>query len=531
MISEVAVAGESREVSEVAVEGSEVRLTLVSPAEVVKHHSQLRGGSGVGRVSGSRPGRKPGRGVRGASGGDRSGDALPARAVRQIQAILEAKQRRTPAQKKMDSQLLEEWQKAAGPPGSGPEGDGRSPGRGDPGGAGAHPGTGRQGAQQRRALPGHPGGDAALRGRGAGRPRGGPVHPHRRQGDDPQPAPEAFPRPPGRHIERRVPHHPGDVAHRANTARTTHSVDGTGIGIGVISDGIGTLAARQATGDLPARVTVLEHQHGEGQEGTAMLEIVHDLAPGADLYFATAFGGMAAFGENIEALCEAGADIIVDDVYYFWKRLSRTMSSRRGSTPQWPTAASSSRRGGNAGNKNDGTAGVWEGDFAAGSPLILNNVTVGTQHDFGSGVTQNRITADSPGGFVLWWADPLEGSANDYDLFMVDENGDVVRSSTRIQDGTLDPYEYISSGSDDHTGNRLVIVKVSGAADRYLRLDTLEGQLAISTAGQLFGHSAAENAIAVAAVAVQNAGGGRRCLRRHRVGAHRQLGRAPSDLL
>ena len=139
--------------------------------------------------------------------------------------------------------------------------------------------------------------------------------------------------------------------------------------------------------------------------------------------------------------------------------------------------------------------------------MVLNGVPVGTQHDFGSGVTQNRITEDTAAGYILWWADPLEGSSNDYDLFLVDENGDVVRSSTRIQDGTRDPYEYISSGQDDHTDHRLVIVKVSGAADRYLRLDTLEGQLAISTAGNLFGHSAAENAIAVAQVAVQSAGG------------------------
>ncbi len=47
-----------------------------------------------------------------------------------------------------------------------------------------------------------------------------------------------------------------------------------------------------------------------------LLEIVHDLAPGAELYFATAFGGQARFAANIEALCEAGADVIVDDVYY-----------------------------------------------------------------------------------------------------------------------------------------------------------------------------------------------------------------------
>ena len=110
----------------------------------------------------------------------------------------------------------------------------------------------------------------------------------------------------------------GDVAHQANVARRDYRVDGTGIGIGVLSDGIDTLAARQAAGDLPERVTVLPGQAGSGDEGTAMLEIAHDLAPGAELYFAEGFySGGAQFAANIEALCEAGADVIVDDIKYF----------------------------------------------------------------------------------------------------------------------------------------------------------------------------------------------------------------------
>ena len=48
-----------------------------------------------------------------------------------------------------------------------------------------------------------------------------------------------------------------------------------------------------------------------------MLEIVHDLAPGAQLYFATAFNGIAEFAQNILDLRAAGCDIIVDDVFYF----------------------------------------------------------------------------------------------------------------------------------------------------------------------------------------------------------------------
>ncbi len=189
----------------------------------------------------------------------------------------------------------------------------------------------------------------------------------------------------------------GVVAHRANVAWSTHSVDGTGIGIGVLSNGVRSLAERQASGDLPDRVTVLAGQAGRGDEGAAMLEIVHDLAPGADLYFATAFDGQAQFAANIEALCDAGADVIVDDVYYFREAAFQDDVIARGVNAAVADGCVYITAGGNGGNKNDGTAGVWEGDYAAGSTLTVNGVPVGVAHDFGSGVIRNRITEDGPG--------------------------------------------------------------------------------------------------------------------------------------
>ena len=48
-----------------------------------------------------------------------------------------------------------------------------------------------------------------------------------------------------------------------------------------------------------------------------MLQIVHDLAPGADLAFATAFTGELGFATNIRALAANGADVIADDIIYF----------------------------------------------------------------------------------------------------------------------------------------------------------------------------------------------------------------------
>ena len=255
----------------------------------------------------------------------------------------------------------------------------------------------------------------------------------------------------------------GDRAHRANTARTTHSVDGTGIGIGVISDGVRTLAARQASGDVAAQVTVLPGQAGAGDEGTALLEIIHDLAPGAALYFATGFGGQAQMATNIEALCEAGANVIVDDIGYFHEAAFQDDIIAQGVNTAVADGCVFFSAGGNDGNLTYGTSGVWEGDYATGSALVVDGQTVGTKHDFGGGVEANELQGFLVRTIILQWADPLGASSNDYDLFLVNENGDVVASSTDTQDGTQDPIESISSPIFIYSGLRVVVVKASGS--------------------------------------------------------------------
>ena len=52
-------------------------------------------------------------------------------------------------------------------------------------------------------------------------------------------------------------------------------------------------------------------------KGTAMLEIVHDIAPGAQLFFATGRNGFTSFAQNIRDLRTAGCDIIIDDFFFF----------------------------------------------------------------------------------------------------------------------------------------------------------------------------------------------------------------------
>ena len=300
----------------------------------------------------------------------------------------------------------------------------------------------------------------------------------------------------------------GDAAHDVPEARAEYGVDGTGVGIGVLSNGIGTLADRQASGDLPDSVVILDGQAGERDhlEGTAMLEIVHDLAPGAHLYFATAFGSPAQFAANIETLCEAGADVIVDDVIWFAESAFQDDVVAKGVNAAVEAGCFYFSAAGNGGNLNDGTASVWEGDFAdAGDEPQVGVVSVGDQHEFADGVSANRITEWAL-AYLLKWADPLGASANDYDLYLLDESlTTVVRSSTSVQDGEQDPFESLYGSAED-VGGHLVVVRSEGEA-RYIRLNAYDGELEHVTAGQVFGHFGAENAISVAAVAAPSAGG------------------------
>ncbi|MEO7735736.1 MAG: neuroendocrine convertase 1, partial [Kofleriaceae bacterium] len=96
----------------------------------------------------------------------------------------------------------------------------------------------------------------------------------------------------------------GDKAHAADRARQFYGVDGTGSTVGVLSDSNDFMEEAIASGDLPPDTTALEGQDGRpgAGEGTAMMEIVHDLAPGAKLFFATAFNSPESFADNIRAL-------------------------------------------------------------------------------------------------------------------------------------------------------------------------------------------------------------------------------------
>jgi len=337
----------------------------------------------------------------------------------------------------------------------------------------------------------------------------------------------------------------GDVAHAAAAARSTYSIDGTGVKVGILSDGVDTLAARQATGDLPptcpqtgACVQVVKecdltpYPEGTtcGGEGTAMLEIVHDLAPGAKLYFATAADGDAAFAANILALKNTyGCDIIVDDVTYFNEGAFQDGLIAQAVNTVKNAGALFFSSAGNFGRKDAGTSGTWEGDFLnsgttlefftgsswEGLPIHSFNGLTG-----GSAVVSNQLTADAP-DITLKWSDPLGGAINDYDLFILDSTlTDWYDLSIDDQGTTREPLEWAWFWGGGLTGDRVVIVLygrvvtpgepavAGGGAARALRLDTIGGGLSLSTARAVVGHNGGEGTISVAATNVSTAGGG-----------------------
>ena len=167
----------------------------------------------------------------------------------------------------------------------------------------------------------------------------------------------------------------GDVAMRSDFARSGFNLTGEGIKIGVISDSYNTKTGNPAQddvlkGDLPGpgnpvnpyAVEVLQdYPFGERtDEGRAMLQIVHDIAPKAQLAFRTGFINAPDFAKGIIDLKNAGCNIIVDDITYITQPfladgiISQAVNSVKSQGVAYFSAA------GNYGNKS------YQGQFVPG---------------------------------------------------------------------------------------------------------------------------------------------------------------------
>lgn len=303
----------------------------------------------------------------------------------------------------------------------------------------------------------------------------------------------------------------GYIGHKAKDVVEGLGVNGSGVKVGVLSDSASSdrVAALIASGDLPANTVVLDGQANGGfndDEGTAMMEIVHDLAPGAQLYFATAQTGAAQFAVNIASLAAAGCSVIVDDVTVFNEGVFQDGPIAQAVNTFVAGGGIYFSSAANSGSVENGNSGTWEGDFVSGGPVSppIQEAPTVLVHNFNP--TGAPVLYETLGGGTFYislkWSDPLGASTNDYDLFVLDSTGSKVTGmSTTTQSGTSDPIEIVTGGSPP--GSRIVITQYNDAgtqtATRALHLDVTRGQLSIATDGVSYGHNAGANTQSVAA--------------------------------
>src|SRR5207247_5853322 len=184
-------------------------------------------------------------------------------------------------------------------------------------------------------------------------------------------------------------------------------------------------------------------QAGIGDEGTAMLEIMYDLAPGARLGFATADGGEAAFAQNVLDLAnpaKGACTILVDDISYLIESPFQDGIEAQAVNTVTAAGVLYFSSAANSGNLDSGSSGTWEGTFGDASAITNVLIPCHTLHEFTPGVTQNVLTTSSRLA-LMHWAEPLGAAATDDELCVFNAvMTTLLASSTNTQNGTQKPY-------------------------------------------------------------------------------------------
>lgn len=302
--------------------------------------------------------------------------------------------------------------------------------------------------------------------------------------------------------------------------------DGTGLTVGVLSDSYNNLngeAAGIASGDLPAAgVHVLsELASGGTDEGRAMLEIVHDVAPGASLAFASAFNGEADFAQQIRNLADPAlghAQIIVDDVAYLDEPFFQD-----GIVAQAVDDVVTNRgvayfsAAGNQASKAYETTSF--DPVTVTTSITVDNTTIsgGIWHDFDPGPGTDlfqRLTIQNGQKiqFVLQWDDPFyttSGVTRDIDIYLTNAvTGQVVAQSIDDNPGSQTPLEYLAFTNNTTTTTttqfNVLINLYSGPTPTRLRYVNYGSNITINeyatNSPTAVGHAAAAHAEGVGAV-------------------------------
>ena len=313
----------------------------------------------------------------------------------------------------------------------------------------------------------------------------------------------------------------GDTILLASQARQKLGVDGTSVRVGVISDGLkgvfatgcttcqGAPGGPISTGDLPNATgtrnsagTLISSSGGingtpfpsggdleglpttacgfagAGAEGTALLEIVHDIAPGAQLSFAN-FSTSMDF-QNAVDLLAASNDVVVDDIGFFGgpydgtnevsANTANALNSQSNPIRAYVTAVGNQAPNHYLGTYTDSGIDGFSKTGEHGDMHVFQATAQTTDVLSEGSQTVNKIELPTNGEVVIFltWDDLFGASTNDYDLFLISESTGAVVSGTMGANkacfGAQDPVECLEYTNDGAQGFFDILIQNRGNA-------------------------------------------------------------------
>ncbi|RLD21239.1 MAG: hypothetical protein DRI69_04640, partial [Bacteroidetes bacterium] len=269
----------------------------------------------------------------------------------------------------------------------------------------------------------------------------------------------------------------GDFAQETYLTRLGYGLDGSGTRVGILSDSYDQGGAGDASVDVDAGFLPGDSNHvypqpvvvvkdlplafGPGiDEGRAMAQIVHSVAPAAEIYFHTAFEGPGPMAEAVVDLWfNDSCNIITDDItqptqpFFGPGLVSKAIDSVTAQGVEYYTSA---------GNFSDRAYSATYNDL-------------GGFHDFGGGNNLQHIDLGVGEFFiVLQWEDSFysidgaPGAASDFDIFLADDFGVPIYGFNKNNIGA-DPVEIMPFYVVNPTTTNIKIQRVSGSGTPKLK--------------------------------------------------------------
>lgn len=253
--------------------------------------------------------------------------------------------------------------------------------------------------------------------------------------------------------------------------------DGAGVKVGVIDLGFAGLANSQASGDLPAGLTITDYTGtGTGgiDHGTSVAEIVHEMAPGAQMYLAK-ISTDVQLQQATNDMIAAGVRVINHSVGWYGAAFYDGTGSICATVDQVETNGI-----------------IWVNSMGNDRYRhylsTFTDADVDLRNEFSPGKNYNTLsaTAGSTVTLILNW-DAYSGSTVDYNLYLYNGNPDsggvLVASSHNTQGPSFpSPYEAIDYTAPT-TGIYYIVVKKAKSSTliRRFTLFSLNQNLDINT--------------------------------------------------